>query len=98
MTNDKAKSKALIEEETFYSQIATARNTSFQLGISGGLEQGSKFLLDEAGREFVAGNDQLAKCLRDYARKLQIRSENERKSYDHIVKEYRKEHPEWEWL
>lgn len=98
MADNKTESKSELEEEEFYAQIATARNTNFQLGISSGLEQAGRFLLDESGLLFKNGKDELAKALRDYGRKLFTRSDNARKSYDQMIKEYRTENPEWDWL
>ncbi|NIT77292.1 MAG: hypothetical protein GWN58_22835 [Anaerolineae bacterium] len=44
--------------------IEAQLNHSYQLGISGGLEQAARFLLDKAAQHFRTSHDETAKVLR----------------------------------
>lgn len=45
-------------------------NRSYQLGISSGLEQAAKFLLDKAAQHFKTSHDETAKVLRNLHHEL----------------------------
>lgn len=52
-------------------------NHSFQVGISSGLEQASKTLMEEAASRFKRGCDQEAKLLRGLSKKLEEQGKKE---------------------